>query len=164
MVDEQKQKIEEITKKYYEQMRTGSQYDWAKLRELSAEERQKKYAELREQRMEVMKTAGEEAQKAIEKVLLPHQLKSLKEINLRTRGSSMLYSQAVLEQLEMTDEQKEKLTKLRQQLQEKMQKLQAESQKKTLEVLTAEQREKLGELISSGFRGVYQRPAAPKKE
>ena len=164
LVEEQKQKVEEIIKAYYDKMREGSQYDWAELRELSTEERQKKYAEIREKRMEVMKVAGKEAEEAIEKALLPHQFKALKQINLRTRGSSMLYSQAVLGQLEITDEQKEKLTKIRQQMQEKMQKLQAESQKKTLEVLTAEQREKLGEMITSGFRGTYQRPAAPKKE
>ena len=51
LLDEQKQKLEELGKKYYEEMRAQySGQDWTKVREMSAEDRQKHYAEIGEKR------------------------------------------------------------------------------------------------------------------
>ena len=150
LVGEQKKQLEEIGKKYYEQLREGSRLNWEEIRKLPQEEQKAKYAEMNEQR----KKMAEEARKQVEKVLLPHQLKTLKEVNLRTYGVWMLYNARTLDQLEATDEQKEKLQKIREEMQQKIQDLQKESFDKSLELLTPKQREQLEEMTSQGYGGV----------
>jgi hypothetical protein len=152
LIDEQKEKLKELGKKYYEKMRGQySQQDWTKVREMSAEERQKYYAEMNARRQK----AAEEVKAEIEKILLPHQLKQLKEIDFRTRAASMLYSPQVLDRVGVSEEQKETLGKIRTEYQEQMQKLRDESLQKMLDALTPEQRKKLEEEAAQGFRGYY---------
>ena len=151
LVDEQKEKLKQIGKKYYEQLRQASQQDWAKFREMPAEQRKAKHAEMQKQRMKQM----EEVRKQIEKVLLPHQIDRLKQINLQTYGASMVANPGILQQLEVTDQQKEKLGKIREELQAKIRQLQKASFEETLKVLTPEQEKKLGEMSTQGYRTMY---------
>jgi len=154
LIDEQKQKLQDLGKKYYEKMRSQySRQDWAKVREMSAEERRKHYAELGARRQKL----AEEIKAEIEKILLPHQLKQLKEIDFRTRAASMLYSPQVLERVGVSEGQRETLGKIRTELQAQMQKLRDESLQKMLDALTPEQRKKLEEEAAQGFRGYYPR-------
>jgi len=150
LVDEQKKRLEEIGKKYYEQLREASRLNWEEIRKLPQEEQRAKYAEMNQQRRKL----AEEARKEVEKVFLPHQLKTLKEINLRTYGVWMLYNARTLDQLEATDEQKEQLQKIREEMQKKIRDLQKESFDKSLEVLMPAQREQLEEMTSQGYGGV----------
>jgi len=150
LVDEQKKQLEEIAKKYYEQLREAPRLNWQEIRKLPQEEQRAKYAEINQRRRKM----AEEARKQAEKVLLPHQLKTLKEINLRTYGVWMLYNTRTLDQLEATDEQKEKLKKIREDMQQKMRELQKKSFDKSLEVLTPKQREQLEKMTSRGYGGV----------
>jgi Spy/CpxP family protein refolding chaperone len=142
IVPEQKAKLQEIAKQYSEGMQADAKIDRAKVRELPPEEQKKKSDEVRQAYTKRM----EDVKKQIEGVLLPHQLQALKKIETRTRSSSMLYMPNVLEKLNVTEEQKAKMQKLREDMQKKMQQLQQESLDKTLEVLSPEQRKKLDEL------------------
>ncbi len=146
LTDQQKDKLRAIGQEYYEQTRR----DWTGFRGMSAGERKKKYAEIRQKNVERMK----EIRKQVEKVLSPGQLERLKQINLRTRGAAALANPRVLSQLEVTESQKQRLRQIREQLQERIRKLQQETLEKTLGVLTSEQRKKLEDLTIEGF-GIY---------
>lgn len=142
--EEQKQKLDQITKQYYE----DSRQDWSGLRDLSPEERQKKMADIREKTTKRM----EALRKQTEELLLPHQLKQLKEIDFRMRAPAALANPRTLEQLGATEEQKEQLRLLREQTQEKTRQLQQEMVEKALQVLTPGQQEKLREMSTPGFK------------
>lgn len=86
--------------------------------ELSEEERNKLIAEFRER---AEKQAAETNAK-LEEILLPNQIKRLKEIALQQQGTQALNSPEVAEQLKITDEQKEKLAAANRENQEAMQK------------------------------------------
>jgi Spy/CpxP family protein refolding chaperone len=139
--DEQKDQLRTIGREYYEQTRR----DWAGVRGMSAEERKKKYAEIRQKNLERMK----DIRKQVEAVLTGDQLERLKQINLRTR---VLQNPRILDELGISEVQQRRLREIREQMQGRIRKLQQESLEKTLDVLTAEQREKLEKLTAEGFR------------
>ena len=139
--DEQKNELRKIGREYYEQTRR----DWAGVRDLPAEERKKKYGEIRQKNLERMK----EIRKQVEAVLSPEQLDRLKQINLRTR---VLQNPRIFEGLGISDVQQRRLREIRKQMQDKIRELQQETLEKTLDVLTPEQRKKLEELAAEGFR------------
>lgn len=155
LADEQKQKLQELGKKYYEDIRR----DWTGLRDLSAEQRKAKYAEIREENQK----RTEALRKEMEKVLSPQQLDALKQINLRSRGPYALQNPRILDQMGVTAQQKEGLRKLREEYQERTRQLQKESFEKCLEVLTPEQRKQFEEMGADGFQGIYAQPATPQK-
>lgn len=144
LVPEQIEELKALGKEYYEQMRAhrGDYKDWSSL---SQEERQAKYKEIRERR----KVEAEALRKKIEKVLLPHQLKALRDINLRSIGPSMLQQPRIAEKIGLSDEQKADIRKLREKLMADYRKLQKESFEKIFELLTPDQREKLRESIQN---------------
>jgi Spy/CpxP family protein refolding chaperone len=144
LLDEQKQQLKELAQKSARQR----QQDWTGMRDLPPEERQKKYAEIREK----MQKQNEEIRKQVEAILLPHQLKALQMIRLRTRGASALASPRIVEHLGLSEAQKEKIREARDELQKKMRELQRDAFEKTLKVLTPEQLEKLKELDAGGYR------------
>ena len=132
------------------------------------QERMKKYNE-------ASKTLGEETEKKVLDVLLPHQIKRLKQIALQMQlqqtgyGMSAAFQNSqVAEDLKITDEQKaqlvEKQKEVAKEMQEKTQafykQLQEESREKMLSVLTTAQRKKLEELTGEKFQWQpYQAPA-----
>lgn len=155
LTDEQRQKLQELGKKYYEDIRR----DWTGLRDLSAEQRKAKYAEIRAENQK----RTEALRKEMEKVLSPQQLDALKQINLRSRGPYALQNPRILDQMGVTAQQKERLRKLREEYQERTRQLQRESFEKCLEVLTPEQRKQFEEMGADGFRAIYAQPATPQK-
>lgn len=131
---------------------------YKKLSEVPQEERGAKYGEL-------ARELGEETEKKIQAVLLPHQTKRLQQIMLQVRMQSMGYGYSPLggeefgKALQLTDEQKaalkEKETEVRKEIAEKtaefQKKLQSDAKEKLLSVLTAAQRKMLDELIGEKF-------------
>ncbi len=191
IVDEQKEKLqklgEEVRKEMQERFRGSG--------DLSPEERRAQWQERRakwekmseeERRAEIDKmrkeweTRTEEIIKKVEGILLPHQMDRLKQIQLQVQGGSVTSNPKVAEELKITEEQKEKLRKIRDELQEKMRgfgekfrglrdleseareakikeireeitKLRKEAEEKALAVLTGEQRAKLEKMIGKKF-------------
>ena len=150
LVPEQIDKLKQLGKKYYEDMR-AQQADYKNWGKMTPEERTAKYKELMEKR----KQQAEAVSKEVEKILLPHQLEALRNINFRQMAPSMLYQQKVFETVGITDEQKAKIQKIRQELTEKYQQLQKESFDQILKVLTPEQQKKLKEQVQSYGHGRY---------
>ena len=144
LVPEQIEKLKEIGKKYREQMQADRNV-WKDWQKMTAEERKAKSAEIREK----YKKRAENAKAEMEKVLLPHQIKMLAEMNFRTRAPYSLRNPKTLEQIGVTDEQKEKLKTIREKLMQQYQELQKKSLQETLDVLTPEQKEKLKEQIKT---------------
>jgi len=158
--DEQKEKLEAIGKKYYEQMRQDYQRQPAiKWQELSEVERKKKTEEMRKRASEAAKKRQETLdsfKEQVEKVLSAEQLSALKEIEFRQRASSMLRNPQVLEAIGASKKQKTRLENNQQQLNTKMRELQRKAGERALGVLTDEQLEKLRKLHQEGYRSVWQ--------
>jgi len=142
LVPEQLEKLQALGKQYTEQMR-ADQAAWGNWRDMTPEERTAKAAEMREK----YKQRADELRQEIEKVLLPNQLEALREINFRAVGPSALASPATLRDLEVTDQQKEQLQKIRQEMIEQYQELQKKAFQNSLKVLSPEQQKKLRERI-----------------
>jgi len=159
--DEQKEKLQAIGKKYYEQVRQGYQRQTAvKWQELSEEERKQKLEEMRKRAAEAQKKRQEitdSLTKQVEEVLTAEQLSALKDIEFRQRAGYMLRNSRVLEAIGASKRQQARLEKNRQQLNAKMRELQRKAGEKALEILTPEQIEKLRKLHQEGYRSVWQR-------
>ena len=108
---------------------------------MTQDERTAKYKEMMEKR----KQQAEEVRKDVEKILLPHQLDALQNINFRAMAPSMLYQPKTAEALGITEDQKAKIQKVRQELMDKYRQIQKESNEKILSILTPQQMEKLKE-------------------
>lgn len=152
IVDDQVEKIRALSDEMREQMRDL----YSGLRDLSQEERQAKFTELREKSAELQK----ELSAKVDDVLLPQQRDRLKQIGLqmqmRYRGTSGLLTDQLAEDLNITDKQKEELRakaeEVRKSLEEQIAKARAEARDELLEVLTQEQRDKLKALLGNDFQ------------
>lgn len=171
--DEQKEKLQAIGKKYYEQARQGyrrwSAIDWQKL---SEEERKQKMEEMRKHAAEAHKKRQQLTDaltKQVEEVLSAEQLSALKDIEFRQRAGYMLRNSRVLEAIGVNKKQQARLAKNQQQLNARMRELQRKAGEKALEILTPEQMEKLRKLHQEGYRSIWQqvravvKPGAEKK-
>lgn len=175
IVPEQKEKLEKLGKEL--QTRSAEAYKSINFNELRPEERTTKY-------YEVINKISKETAKGVEEILLPHQIKRLKQIMTQTRlqqlgygGAAALTGDEVAQELGITEEQRDELKKkedeIRQDIQKKTQefykKIQEESREKLFSVLTPAQRKKLDELIGEKFewkpqqpRGAAEKPAEKK--
>src|SRR5256885_1523136 len=125
------------------------------MQNLSDDERRAKFGEIRTK----MESVSADTEKQLDKVLLPHQMERLKQIDLQTkvqsRGASALTSGDVAKALNLSDEQREKLEKraaeVQQELQTQIKQLQADARKKMLDVLTADQRAQLEKMMGQQF-------------
>ncbi len=150
--DEQKQKLREIAEQYRRQVQEGWRpEDRDTFRKLPPEEQKKQLAAQRERNAKRMAEVAADTRAKIEAILLPRQVRRFEDIVFRARATVMLYNPRTLERLGVTDDQKERLRKVRDELQEKTQKLQQEAIDKTFRVLTPEQQAKLKEMMSEGF-------------
>ncbi|WP_425617701.1 hypothetical protein NA78x_001384 [Anatilimnocola sp. NA78] len=160
-----------------QKLRVESQAKIRKLYDLSIadpQERMKKYNE-------AAKALAEETDKKVADILLPHQLKRLKQIAFQMQfqqgayGANPLTGDQLASELNITEEQKVQLQeaqkKALQEMQEKTQafykQLQEEQREKILSVLTPEQRRKLEELTGEQFQwqpAARAQPAEPKKD
>jgi len=155
LVDEQKDKVRGITDEMRNKMREQFRDVMGQMQNLSDDERRAKFGEIRT-KIEAMNA---ETEKQLEKVLLPHQLDRLRQIDLQTkvqsRGASALTSGDVAKALKLTDEQREKLEKraaeVQEELQTKIKQLQADARKKMLDVLTPDQQAQLEKMMGQQF-------------
>ena len=156
LVEDQQVQIEELQKEMWQEMRDRM----SELRgtDLDPADRRAKYAELREQ----MEERQEEYKERIENVLLPMQVKRLKELQIQSQSRrngdgavGVLKNDHMMQELGITDSQREELQKkaeeVRKELEEKIKKLRKEAEKEILSVLSAEQRDKLRGLIGETF-------------
>lgn len=171
LVPDQKAAIDKIRT----EMNTKLQESYKELKDVDPVERQKKYYEM-------YVKLGAETDKRVDEVLLPHQLKRVRQIGLQMKLANSGYGSAaafnsddVAKELGITPEQIEELKKreaeLRQEIQEKTRefykKLNEESREKLMSVLTSAQRQKLKELEGEKFefkQQVPQVPQNPKKD
>ena len=161
LADEQKAKLKEIGDEAGKQMRE----QWSGLRDLSPDERQAKYAELREK----MAERSKETRKKVEAILLPHQKKRLQQIGIQLRMrwqgvSGIVDDSEIAKQLGLTAAQKEQLKKIAEETRQKLQNLpreiMEEGRKRAVDVLTAEQKKTLEEAIGAKFELRRSRPGA----
>lgn len=130
------------------------------------QERMKKYTE-------ASQALGAETEKKVQEILLPHQIRRIKQIALQMQMQSVGYGGGGLQgqladDLKITDAQKTQLQDKQKEVQKEMQEktqafykqLQDESREKLLSVLTPEQREKLKELLGEKFQ--WQAPGAQR--
>lgn len=169
LVDDQKTKLRELGEESAREMREA----FSGMRDLNEEQRRERMEELRKKAQE----REAELAKKIEAILLPHQLKRLKEISVQVQGIRALNSAEVAKELGITEDQKAKMesirrevtdqfAKLREEMQdlspeqrrerfremgEKMRETQQQVEEKILNVLTAEQKEKFEALKGKKF-------------
>jgi Spy/CpxP family protein refolding chaperone len=155
LVDEQKDKVRNLVDGARDKMRDQFRDVFANMRDMSDEERQAKFGEIRTK----MEEMNADMEKDLGKVLLPHQIERLKQIDLQTkmryRGAGALTGGDVAKALNLTDEQREKLEKraaeVQEELQTKIRELQADARKKMIDVLSPEQQAQLQKLMGDNF-------------
>ena len=161
IVPEQKEAIAKLRTEVMEQMRSL----WTNTGEGEPQERMARY-------QEAAKKLGEDTEKKLQEILLPHQIRRLTQINLQMKLSQTGYGSAaalagddLAKELGLSEEQRAKLREteqevlkeVREKLAQFQKQLQEESREKLLGVLTASQRKKLEELTGAKFD--YQQPA-----
>ena len=155
LVDEQKDKVRAITDEMRNKVREQMRDVFGQMQNLSDDERRAKFGEIRTK----IDALSADTEKQLDKVLLPHQMERLKQIDLQTkvqsRGASALTSGDVAKALNLTDEQREKLEKraaeVQEELQTKIKQLQADAREKMLDVLTPDQQAQLDKMMGQQF-------------
>jgi Spy/CpxP family protein refolding chaperone len=125
------------------------------MRDLSDEEREAKFAEIRTRFEEINK----DAESRMQKVLLPHQFDRLKQIDLQSRiqrgGAAALSEGELADTLGLSESQREQIREKSEQVQkdlnDKISQLRIEARNQLLDVLTTEQRAKLESMMGSEF-------------
>ncbi len=146
LLPEQIEKLKELSKRYWEQQQEV--YKGVNWGTMTPEERTAKWKEVSER----MKQQQEETRKEVEKILMPAQLATLRDIQFRQYVSGYLWSPQIAEKIGLTEDQKTQLNKLLQEYQEKQMHLMRELVEKQLNVLTPEQKEKLKEEVQKWMR------------
>jgi len=153
LVDDQKAKLKEAGQKAQAAMREM----FSGMRDLSEEDRRAKMQEMGKK----MQAQAEQMKKAIEEILLPHQLERLKGIALQVAGVQALNDKEVQQDLKLTEEQVAKIKSIneaagkkiralfadedldRRTMGTKMQEIRKDTEKQILDVLTDEQKASL---------------------
>lgn len=155
LVDEQQAQINALVDDIRNEMRDQMRGMFAQMRDLSDEERRARFGEIRAQ----FEKIRDEADSRLQKILLPHQLERLKQIELQGRlqqgGAAALTGGELADALGLTPEQQEQLRQraeqVQQEMQDKIRQLRADARQKLLEVLTPEQRAKLDAMMGEQF-------------
>jgi Spy/CpxP family protein refolding chaperone len=109
ITDAQKQPLEDFRSELQKDIQEAmSGFDFQGLQDLSQEERAKKMAEIRTKAEEIT-TKGDEK---LAKILDESQMKRLKELRIQRAGAAAFAMPAVVAKLNLTDEQKAKITKI----------------------------------------------------
>jgi Spy/CpxP family protein refolding chaperone len=169
LVGDQKDAIEKLSEDTRAQMRELFQGG----QDLSPEERREQFEKNREKMTEITKAT----QTKLNTILLPNQVERLKQLNLQLSGLRALDNEEVAKALNITDDQKSKLTAVREEggekmrelfqggqdlspderreqfekNREKMTELRKEQEEKTLAVLTPEQKEQFEKMKGEKF-------------
>jgi len=169
LLDDQKAQIDELAEELRPQRDGEEGGQRPDFRNMSEEERQKFFAEMRKRFEERAKTANEK----LKKILLPHQIKRVEQISLQFRGTRALTDPEIAAKLKLTDAQQKKIeetmaanresmmTKVRELFQggggdrekarEQFRKLREEADAKVLAVLTSDQKKQFEALKGDPF-------------
>jgi Spy/CpxP family protein refolding chaperone len=153
--EDQQAELETLGQTIRDEMRQEMQGMFEGMRDLSDDERQAKFGEIRSRFEEINK----DAEARMQKVLLPHQFDRLKQIDLQSRlqrgGADALSEGELAETLGLTESQREQIREKSEEVQkdlnEKIAQLRVDARKQLLEVLTPEQRAKLESMMGSDF-------------
>jgi type VI protein secretion system component VasK len=124
--------------------------------------------ELFQKAQKLQQESQKELEAEIGKILLPHQMKRAKqlEMQLRLRGGLGRLGDQTAQELGLTDEQKEKLRGKSEQLEEEIRKklaeLRTQAQNELLKVLTPEQQAKWKDMVGEPFE--FQREEFPRPQ
>jgi phytoene dehydrogenase-like protein len=161
LVDEQLEKLRPLVEEYMKRMRETSaenQENYRKISEFVRAGKQQEAIELNMKVQEESMNTSEESFKKIEQILLPHQINRIQQLGLQQKVKlqspyyGMLGMPLMLsEELELTDEQQEKLEKATKEADAEMrkaiEKLSDRLMKHVLESLPKEKREEYKEII-----------------
>lgn len=154
LTEEQQAKLREIGQQMRERMRE----QFSGFRDLSPEEREARFREMREK----MEAQVKEIQEKVNQILLPHQVKRLDQITFQMRArigggglGGLIDDQEMVKQLGLTEEQVQKLRQIRDEARERLrtlpQQIQKEAEEKAMNVLTEQQKQMLKELMGERF-------------
>lgn len=156
--DAQKEELQSLASDMREEIGGEMSEMFQGMRDLSEEERQEKFAEIRTRMGEIQK----DIEGRVQGVLKPEQFDRLKQLELQQRmrqggggaGAALLDGE-LAEKLGITDEQKEqmrtKAEEARAEMTEKMNAARKEAEEKVLAVLTPAQREQLTAMMGTDF-------------
>jgi len=155
LMDDQVEQLRAIGEDVRNEVRSELQGIFQGMRDLSPEERQQRFDEIRAK----VDAITSKSEGRLQEVLLPHQFDRLKQIDLQTRiqrgGAAALADGQLAETLGLSDQQKDQLRErsqeVQQELQEKIRQLRVEARGKLMDVLTPEQRAKLESMLGEEF-------------
>lgn len=155
LMDDQRAQLQAIADEVRSQVRDEMQGAFQGMRDLSPDERQQRFSEIRAK----VDTIVSKSEGRVQGVLMPHQFDRLKQIDLQSRiqrgGAAALTGGELAQTLGLTDAQQEQLRErseqVQQELQEKVRQLRVEARGKLMEVLTPDQRAKLESMLGEEF-------------
>jgi Spy/CpxP family protein refolding chaperone len=150
LVDEQRDKVRDLMEEARDRVREEIGPMFADFRDMSDEERREAFDKIRKKGEEM----NAELEKDLGKVLLPHQMERLKQIDMQAKVRNSGAGD-IAKALNLSDEQREKLeariAEVREEMRAKIRELEAEAREKMLDVLTTEQRDQLKKLMGDQF-------------
>lgn len=155
LTDDQQAELQKLGETIRDEIRSQMQGMFQGMRDLSDEERQARFNEIRTKFEEINKNA----EGRLQEVLLPHQFDRLKQIDLQSRlqrgGAAALTEGELADTLGLTESQRDQIREksevVQKDLNEKIGKLRVEARNQLLEVLTPEQRTKLDAMMGAEF-------------
>jgi Spy/CpxP family protein refolding chaperone len=153
--EDQQAELRTLGETIRDEVRNEMQGMFQNMRDLSDEERQAKFDEIRTR----FEAINKDAEARMKTVLMPHQFDRLKQIDVQSRvqtgGASALTEGELAETLGLTEAQRdqirEKSEEVQKDLNEKIGQLRLEARNQLLEVLTPEQRAKLESMMGTDF-------------
>jgi Spy/CpxP family protein refolding chaperone len=164
--EDQESELQTLGEEIRDQMRNEMQGMFEGMRDLSDDERQERFGEIRAR----FEQLNKDAEGRLQKVLMPHQFDRLKQIDVQSRlqrgGAAALTEGELADTLGLTESQQEQLREKQEEIQKdldaKIGQLRVEARNQLLEVLTPEQRAKLTSLMGADFALPEQRFGPPQ--
>jgi Spy/CpxP family protein refolding chaperone len=153
--EDQEAELQTLGESIRDEIRNEMQGMFQGMRDLSDEERQAKFDEIRIR----FEKLNQNAEARMQKVLMPHQFDRLKQIDLQSRiqrgGAAALTEGELADTLGLSESQRdqirEKSAEVQKDLNDKIGQLRVEARNQLLEVLTTEQRAKLESMMGAEF-------------
>lgn len=153
--EDQQAELRTLGEEIRDQVRKEMQGMFQGMQDLSDEERQARFDEIRTR----FEAINKDAEARMQKVLMPHQFDRLKQIDLQSRlqrgGAAALTEGELADTLGLTEAQRDQLREKQEEVQkdlnEKIGQLRIEARNQLLEVLTPEQRAKLEGMMGAAF-------------
>lgn len=153
--EDQEAELRTMGEEIRDQIRGEMQDMFQGMRDLSDEERQARFDEIRTR----FEAINKDAEARMQKVLMPHQFDRLKQIDVQSRlqrgGADALTEGELADTLGLTEAQRDQLREKQEEIQKdldaKIGQLRVEARNQLLEVLTPEQRAKLTSLMGADF-------------